>query len=248
MDKWLYSFLPPMALALVITILYLVAFETNDIKIEKSIAGSCEVLASAISQTDSSIENIGDGFLKSSPDFEVDEATLIRRFYSLLRKNEPEKVVESIAMVAVVQEYELSVYDPSIEQWLPPMFFTYEAGSHLYYLSPFHRYCYYYDGSNVVSTTIGAAGISDVERQSVVIEKINERLGAFAMTNGDVASQVKILNTANSDQEYWVDNMSFNPLDGFTMFVLYQEGKRFISGGTFKPTTRHAVVGVTLNY
>ena len=184
----------------------------------------------SIEEKKTNLLNMAKGYRGSEQDFiEIDKDRLLFEFYDVLHSNIPaddkfEKIKSSIKAKIIVYYDRFFVAD-SNDGWSAPYFFTVEKDGRLIYLYSNNNKAYYYDkDGNVKDTDIKALGISEMEKNDIVISKLNEVVGKYTSGQEDARGlSIQILNPANDNAGYIAKNSGFNVLDDITFFVVYKD-------------------------
>lgn len=226
-------------------------FSTSTLKrsVEIKTKFSAKVLKSNISINSANVENISEGYLRESNEIIVDHNNLVKDFFYVMDSQFNNFDRESISALLLVYFDKYYVYDPVLGQWLPPFFFTISSNGNLFYVNTQDEQIYRYDSSgNKLYFTIADIGLSSEDKDSLIIDKINDSILKFtSKDNLGNSFGVKIRNPNETDPDEIFKYQYFNVLDNVTFFVVYKENKTFGILGKNHIYNTHVITGYTIN-
>ncbi|WP_432409478.1 hypothetical protein [Wukongibacter sp. M2B1] len=190
---------------------------------------AAKVLINAVDKQVINMDELGEGYIKSI-DYEirVDRDRLLSEFYEVLFENVLEKswyeeIKRDIKAKIIVYNDRFYICD-NLDRWSPPYYFIDKYnGEPLYLNTMTDTACYYDDLGDKVSSDISFFGISNAEKEDLIINKLNEQIVKYVMNEFKEGINIKIYNPHKPDGAYKAEYSRFNVLDGLTFFVVYVE-------------------------
>ncbi|MCX7921391.1 MAG: hypothetical protein N3B21_05125 [Clostridia bacterium] len=217
---------------------------------------AARAVCNAIESSEVNYENISKGYERNAiaEEITIDKDRLLGEFNDVLAKNYYDEaktngVKSRIYLKVLVYNDKFFVVDKT-EEWSLPYFFTYYSNSlsDFVYLSTLSDQAYYYSGGNKVYQPMTNFGITNEQKNDIIINKINEVVAKYTNDITEIDPlKIEIKNPDKQDIEYKVKHRNFNVLDGITFFVVFAEDTNlFVNSKSFK-FKNYNVTGYTLN-
>ncbi|MCD5413530.1 MAG: hypothetical protein LR001_00785 [Clostridiales bacterium] len=203
-------------------------YEVTDVK--QRLVLSSKVLINSIQKEDINQSKL---MLENSDRFGteiiVDRDKLLSSFYDMVHKNFPnknkrEKVLSNIKAKILVEHNRL-YYASDEDIWGLPTFFMHNYSDEIVYLSIKNSLAYIYNNDNTrVYKETRKFGISNEDKEQIIIDKINEVVAKHTFQEGMCSIlSINIRNKHTEDIYKKMIEANFNVLEGITFFIVYSD-------------------------
>ncbi len=215
-----FIFLSLLLIGYVVPNILLIDNHNDSIIIERTLNSASKILIDSYDKKITNIDALAEGYEKVNIDIEIDKDRLLKQFYEITKGTIADddlytEIIENIKTKMLVYEDKFFI-SYNEDSWGPPYFFTYKYNDKIYYLNTKNDNVYYYNGNNKVYDTIGDIGLSNIQKDYIIIDKINEYIKKYL---DEGSFEIKIKNEHDFKEGY----QYFNVLDGLTFFVIYKE-------------------------
>lgn len=228
--------------------------ENHDIKQHLNL--SARVVSNCIEAENINSRDISLGYARDvlTP-VKIDKDKLLTEFYDVLYKNVGSsdlfKSIKSKMLLKVLVYYDQFYVAGVDDQWGIPYYFTFETGDDIIYLYNNSNIVRYFDvaGNTRTDKTIADFGLTPVQKNQIIINKINSIISKFTSEKviRDNGLKVEIYNPENKDPAYMANYQNyFNVLDGITFFVVYAENTNINVNRTDFKYINYNIVGYTV--
>ncbi|MTI48726.1 hypothetical protein [Sporosalibacterium faouarense] len=215
---------------------------------------SAKALANNVNNTRSNFNNTSKGYKKNmyEESIEVDKERLLQEFYETLYTNyyneDLYRQIKKNILIKMIVYSDKCYVAKKNDKWSPPYFFTKESGGKLIYFNSNNDLAYYYNSSNNrIYTNISNLGITEKEKQQIVIDKINSIVAQNTYgDNREMGLKIGMYNPFNIDGKYMESYSRFNVLDGLTFFIVHASDRNiFLDNKEFR-YNNYTVIGYTM--
>lgn len=203
--------------------------ETEEVK--QSLNLGAKTLVNCIEQEAPNLEEVGKGYERTAEtDINIDKDRLLREFKKVVelncfnRKEKYEEIEKSILAKVLVYHDRFYIADKS-DRWSTPYYFSTVKTGMLLYLNTANNMVVYYDSTgNPVIQDMSGFGITEKEKNEIIINKINRIVAQYTSEPGErTGLSIQIRNPGEQDVNYRVRTSHLNVLGGITFFVVYAE-------------------------